>query len=179
MKLEDIEVKTVTLFTLTKLLMKNPTKSSRKEEIIKFMEAKNINLPAKRTKVELLKVIDDCNIDKTKSYVVDNLAREKGHTVLRLPPYYCIFKAIELIWSQLKHAIRKGNHTPNLSASVVDLIREKSNKIDVALWESCVKEKLLSRRTIYITKVCIQIIRRKSSENQKFGGRQLYLVQCR
>jgi hypothetical protein len=36
---------------LTKLLMKNPTKSSRKEEIIKFMEAKNINLPAKRTKV--------------------------------------------------------------------------------------------------------------------------------
>jgi hypothetical protein len=80
MKLEDIEVKTVTLFTLTKLLMKNPTKSSRKEEIIKFMEAKNINLPAKRTKVELLKVIDDCNIDKTKSYVVDNLAREKGHS---------------------------------------------------------------------------------------------------
>jgi hypothetical protein len=83
MKLEDIEVKTVTLFTLTKLLMKNPTKSSRKEEIIKFMEAKNINLPAKRTKVELLKVIDDCNIDKTKSYVVDNLAREKGHIVFK------------------------------------------------------------------------------------------------
>jgi hypothetical protein len=85
MKLEDIEVKTVTLFTLTKLLMKNPTKSSRKEEIIKFMEAKNINLPAKRTKVELLKVIDDCNIDKTKSYVVDNLAREKGHSFKTAP----------------------------------------------------------------------------------------------
>jgi transposase len=162
--------------------MKNPTKSSRKEEIIKFMEAKNINLPVKRTKVELLKVIEDSNIDKTKSYVVDNLAREKGHTVLRLPPYYCIFNAIELIWSELiwsETRDKKGNHTPNLSASVVDLIREKSNKIDTALWESCVKEKVLSRRTIYFTKVCIQIIRRKSSENQKFGGRQLYLVQCR
>jgi transposase len=123
----------------SRLLMKNPTKSSRKEEIIKFMEAKNINFPAKRTKVELLKAIENSNIDKTKSYVVDNLAIEKGHTVLRLPPYYCIFNAIELIWSQLKHAVRKGNRTPNLSASVVDLIRDKSNKIDAALWESCVK----------------------------------------
>jgi transposase len=103
------------------------------------MEAKNINLRTKRTKVELLKVIEDSNIDTTKSYVVDNLAREKGHTVLRLPPYYCIFNAMEFIWSQVKHAIRKGNHTPNLSALVVDLIRNKSNKFDAALWESCVK----------------------------------------
>jgi hypothetical protein len=31
----------------SRLLIKDPTKSSRKEEIIKFMEAKNIDLPAK------------------------------------------------------------------------------------------------------------------------------------
>ena len=35
-------------------------------------------------------------------YAKDELIRENGHEVLRLPPYYPDFNAIELIWSQLK-----------------------------------------------------------------------------
>jgi hypothetical protein len=67
----------------SRLLIKDPTKSSRKEEIIKFMEAKNIDLPAKRTKIQLLNVVEDSNIYRIKSYVVDNLAREKAHIVFK------------------------------------------------------------------------------------------------
>jgi len=34
--------------------------------------------------------------------VIDELAREQGHHVLRLPPYHCKLNPIELIWGQAK-----------------------------------------------------------------------------
>ena len=45
------------------------------------------------------------------TYAIDELIRENGHEVLRLPPYYPDFNAIELIWSQLKATIRQKNVT--------------------------------------------------------------------
>lgn len=33
---------------------------------------------------------------------MDELALEKGHRVLRLPPYHCEYNAIEMVWSQCK-----------------------------------------------------------------------------
>ena len=44
-------------------------------------------------------------------YAIDELIRENGHEVLRLPPYHPDFNAIELIWSQLKAIIRQKNVT--------------------------------------------------------------------
>jgi hypothetical protein len=35
-------------------------------------------------------------------YKVDDLIKEHGHKVLRLPPYNCHFNPIELVWSQAK-----------------------------------------------------------------------------
>ena len=32
-------------------------------------------------------------------YVCDRMALEQGFGVARLPPYYCIFNPIELIWA--------------------------------------------------------------------------------
>ena len=45
------------------------------------------------------------------TYAIDELIRENGHEVLRLPPYHPDFNAIELIWSQLKAIIRQKNVT--------------------------------------------------------------------
>ena len=45
------------------------------------------------------------------SYAIDQLVRENGHEVLRLPPYHPDFNAIEIIWSQLKTIIRQKNTT--------------------------------------------------------------------
>ena len=44
-------------------------------------------------------------------YRIDQLFREAGHTVLRLPPYHCNLNPIELIWSQLKRYVAANNVT--------------------------------------------------------------------
>lgn len=40
-------------------------------------------------------------------YAVDVMAAERNHTVLRLPPYHCIFNPIELLWAYQKQELRK------------------------------------------------------------------------
>ena len=46
-------------------------------------------------------------------YRIDQLFKEAGHTVLRLPPYHCDLNPIELIWSQLKRYVAANNVTFN------------------------------------------------------------------
>jgi transposase len=38
-----------------------------------------------------------------KKYAVDEIIEQAGHEVLRLPPYHCIFNAIEMVWSQANY----------------------------------------------------------------------------
>lgn len=44
---------------------------------------------------------------KEKRYEVDELIREHGHEVLRLPPYHCDFNAIELVCVHCKDYYNK------------------------------------------------------------------------
>ena len=53
------------------------------------------------------------------SYSIDQLIREHGHEVLRLPPYHPDFNAIELIWAQLKSLVRQRNLTFRLVCSQI------------------------------------------------------------
>lgn len=44
-------------------------------------------------------------------YVVDEMAAERGVTILRLPPYHCELNPIELVWAQVKGHVAKNNKT--------------------------------------------------------------------
>ena len=46
-----------------------------------------------------------------KKYELDEIALEKGHEVIRLPPYHCKYNPIELIWAQVKSEVAKKNNT--------------------------------------------------------------------
>jgi transposase len=116
---------------------KIPNTDSRNAEILEFMEIGGLNITEKATKTELLNLIKNSNVDKTKTFYCDSYAAEQGHTVLGLPPYYCVLNPIELVWSQLKHGIRKSNKTPHLSPTVIEVIREVS-KIIQNVWINCV-----------------------------------------
>jgi hypothetical protein len=94
-----------------------------------------IAVPQKITKKDSLEILK--NHDIPQQYVVDETAKERGHTVLRLPPYYCVLNPIELIWSSLKRGIRQSNVAPNLSATVVALITQEVKKIGSNLWRNC------------------------------------------
>ncbi|KAK3926632.1 Protein FAM243A [Frankliniella fusca] len=71
-------------------------------------------------------------------YVVDELAKELGHTVLRLPPYHRELNPIELIWGSLKGCVALNN-TKFTMPAVEKLIHRAFESITPELWKSCVQ----------------------------------------
>ena len=61
-----------------------------------------------------------------------------GHTVLRFPPYHCMFNPIEHIWHQLKASVRRNNVSPTLNSSVTALVQSEMKNIPNKSWENCV-----------------------------------------
>ena len=75
--------------------VKVPIQATKKAEILEF-----IPVPTRPVLLERIKLFQ-----VEKEYFVDNLIRRHGHEVLRLPPYHCVFNAIELAWSMLKRTV--------------------------------------------------------------------------
>lgn len=116
---------------------KVPTKSNNKKDIKEFLEANNVYYEEHYTKKQLLEVMN--TKEYLKDYYVDNRAKEAGHTILRLPPYHCIFNPIELIWAQLKNTIRRTNKTPKFSESTITHIKNAMEHITADNWKNAVK----------------------------------------
>ncbi|KAK7872367.1 hypothetical protein R5R35_006992 [Gryllus longicercus] len=55
------------------------------------------------------------NKPSEKVYIIDKMASERGHTVIRLPPYNCDLNHIELAWAKIKRVFREHNITGDLS----------------------------------------------------------------
>ncbi|XP_045449866.1 uncharacterized protein LOC123665298 [Melitaea cinxia] len=53
------------------------------------------------------------------------MAKSKGHTVIRLPPYHCQYNAIEMIWAQIKGCAARLNTTPPFTANKMMTLLEK------------------------------------------------------
>ncbi|RZC39542.1 DDE 3 domain containing protein, partial [Asbolus verrucosus] len=79
---------------------KIPNTSSNKEEIKEFLQNNDLFFEESYTKKQLLEVLKTRQF--TKKYNVDDMAKERGFQVLRLPPYHCNFNPIEMIWAELK-----------------------------------------------------------------------------
>lgn len=58
-----------------------------------------------KLKKDLMNII---NNEKWKydAYKIEELAKEKGHTVHWLPPYHCELNSPELVWAQVKHHVK-------------------------------------------------------------------------
>lgn len=80
---------------------KPPTMSNRKNEMISWLQANGVQADNSMLKKELFRLVG-IHKPRTPTYVLDEMAQEQGHTVIRLPPYHCQYNAIELIWAQVK-----------------------------------------------------------------------------
>lgn len=114
-----------------------PNSNSTKAQISDFLQENNLYYEESYTKNQLLEVLKTKTFQK--EYAVDNMAISAGHTVLRLPPYYCIFNPIELVWSQLKEHVRRTNDRPKFSEAVLNRIREAIANITPEKWKNCIK----------------------------------------
>jgi len=89
---------------------KYPTSNSKKADILEWLNSKGITFDRPLLKAQLLTKVKKLK-PRTKSYVIDNLAKDAGHTVLRLPPYHCEFNPIELAWAMVKGYVKQENTT--------------------------------------------------------------------
>lgn len=126
-----------------RILNKQPTSSWRKSEIFNWLKTENQNPSPNMLKSELLSMAR--SLKKPKIYAVDEILREHGHEVLRLPPYHCQFNAIELIWAGAKSHYEK-HVGDGLNANQVEMIwQDALDHITEEYWRKSVEhtEKLI------------------------------------
>lgn len=117
---------------------KIPTTGSTKTAILNWLQSKGIPLPHDHMlKAELLELVKQHKSFYEKK-IVDEMAKQHGMVVLRLPPYHCELNPIELVWSQVKGYVAKNNKTFNLK-EVRQLLQEAINNISEENWKNCVK----------------------------------------
>lgn len=109
-------------------IIKNPTCSWKKDEIKEWLRQHDIAFPPTSLKVELLAIADSHRIKK--EFVVDEMLREHGHEVLRLPPYHCQFNAIELIWSNCKRYYDRN----------IDICGGRSDEKVIDMWDRALQQ---------------------------------------
>ena len=64
--------------------------------------------------------------------------KEKGHIILRLPPYHPDLNPIKLVWAQLKKIVCSRNF-PNKLNDVLDITKAAFIEISVQNWENYCK----------------------------------------
>lgn len=119
-------------------IIKVPNKSSKKDEIQCFLMDNNLYFEECYTKKQLLEVLQTKEFEKV--YALENIAAKHGHTILRLPPYYCVFNPIELIWGKLKQSIRRKNTHPKFDKKVIELIKEEVSNITKEDWQKRIEK---------------------------------------
>ncbi|XP_063585511.1 uncharacterized protein LOC134762951 [Penaeus indicus] len=89
--------------------IKMPALNSNKSEILQWLGEHNIAHETSRTKYELIDLVR-----KTKSklvHVIDQMAHDAGHEVLRIPMFHCHLNPIELIWARLRSKLEENSNT--------------------------------------------------------------------
>ena len=62
-------------------------------------------------------------------YAVDKMAENAGHTMVRLPPYHCIFNPIEMLWGYQKGRARSQGDIQRSVAQATETCQRAFNEI--------------------------------------------------
>lgn len=113
---------------------KTPASNWRKADIQEWLKDQHVEYDPDMRKVELLELVRP--LRQKREYVLDNLAQDAGHEVIRLPPYHCDLNPIEMIWAHMKAYVRQRNTSGRLE-DVERLLRKSQDVIDEDLWRNC------------------------------------------
>lgn len=120
----------------SRVLDKPPTLNSRKSELLEWLRTHGVSFQVDMKKAELLELVR-LNKPQFPKYVIDELAKQKGHRIIRLPPYHCHFNSIELIWAQIKNFVAQNNKAFNIS-EIKELTKEAIKNIGPSKWKKVV-----------------------------------------
>ncbi|MCP4392717.1 MAG: hypothetical protein GY804_00325 [Alphaproteobacteria bacterium] len=83
-----------------------PTPSCKKEKIRSWLERNKIPVKDDCLKAELIEILT--RVGPQPTYILDEIAREHGHEVLRTPPYHPELQPIETCWGVVKNEIGRN-----------------------------------------------------------------------
>ncbi|XP_048258134.1 uncharacterized protein LOC125383596 [Haliotis rufescens] len=112
------------------------TSNSNKGEICQWLDNKSIARPTKAKTTDYYQLVPQNK--PPPSYLIDNMLREHGHEVLRLPPYHYDLNPIELIWGDFKNMVARQNKTFKL-ADVKQIVLIGMGEITDVRWANCVQ----------------------------------------
>lgn len=111
---------------------KAPTQATRKNDILTWLHSQQVPATSEMRKAELLQLVKLQQHKKT--YYVDELLKEHGHTVVRLPPYHCELNPIEQVWSLMKHKVAMRN-VEQKNANTETFLKEAFAEITPEYWK--------------------------------------------
>lgn len=125
---------------------KLPVTSWKKENILAWLKTKNIALPTEQLlKKEMLQIVSQYRSVYDK-YVVDEMAKSRNMTVLRLPPYHCELNPIEYVWAQVKGYVAAHNTTFKMK-DVKPLFHKAIEEVTAEKWANCVRHVIETEET--------------------------------
>ncbi|GJQ77634.1 hypothetical protein Trydic_g12762 [Trypoxylus dichotomus] len=89
--------------------------------IISWLIDNKVSFSQSMLKAELYQLVQYYNSNHIQ-YTFDKLFVERGHTVLRFPPYYPDLNPVELIWATVKGNVAKRNITFTITSEYLQSI---------------------------------------------------------
>lgn len=119
-----------------------PNSNWKKDDMKAWLSERGISFNQTLLKPELYSIIK-LHKPKYKMFKVDSILSEKGHSVLRLPPYHPDLNPIEMVWSVLKGEIAKRDVTFSIENVQRDVEQICNNEITSEEWRKRVCAKRL------------------------------------
>ncbi len=107
-----------------------PTPSCKKERIRSWLERNNFPVKDDCLKAELVEILTKVGPQPT--YILDEIASEQGHEVLRTPPYHPELQPIETCWGIVKNEIAR-----NCDFTMNNLILQLESAFDKVAAKTC------------------------------------------
>ncbi|RVE40784.1 hypothetical protein evm_014566, partial [Chilo suppressalis] len=126
---------------------KIPTASWNKQQILEWLQNKDISMDMSYLKKELLLKVAEIAPQYNK-YLVDETAKNNGITILRLPPYHCKLNPIEMVWAQIKNYIAANNTTFKMS-DVKKKFYDAIALVDANRWKKCCDHVIREENTMW------------------------------
>lgn len=109
-----------------------PIRQSSKARIYDWLDQNKIPCHPDCLKPELIEIL--AKIAPEPTYVIDEIARENGHTVIRTPPYHPELQPIEICWGVLKNEVAR-----NCNFTMENLELQLQNAFKKVTPETCLK----------------------------------------
>ena len=124
-----------------------PTSKWRKQQFVDWLKEKNITFPDKALRAELWTLVKYEREKFPDIKVMETVAKEYGHEILRLPPYHCELNPIELAWAAEKNYVAGENKDMSLH-SVEKLFRKRREELPEDFWRKCVEhvKRIISKK---------------------------------